>query len=118
MIDKRVFREIQFARHAQALGFGLAFLEGNALLGVIAFDAFQLFEEIQVPEGAAKFAIRNSLESDGLFLGDQILNAAVLDGLQFLGRNSAFFPFGAGFLQFLRAKQTADLIGTKGGQTT
>ena len=118
VLDERMIDEIQLAGDAQAFGFGLAFLKSDALLGVITFDAFQFFQEIQVPEGAAKFAIRNSEESDRFFFGDQIFDAAVFYGLEFFGCNGAFFPFGAGFFQFLRSKQTADLIGTKGGQTT
>ena len=76
-------------------------------------DTVEAPEEIEVPPGAAVFAVGRELETDLLLLADDLLDLAVLDLLELTGGDLAFFTLGAGGLDRLRAQDRADMVGAE-----
>ena len=85
MLQHRMVGEADLAVDAQALRLGLHALELDAVVELVELDAVEHAEEIEVPPGAAEFAVGRELEADLLLLLDDLLDLAVLDLLE-LGR--------------------------------
>ena len=88
--------------------------EGDALVHHVLLDAVETPEEIEMPPGAAEFAVGDRLQADLFLLLDDALDLAVLDRLQ---RGSVDFAFGALLARLLqrgRTQQAADMIGAEG----
>ncbi len=80
----------------------------------IGVDAVKPAEKIEMPPGAAEFAVGGELQTDLLLLGDDLLDLAVLDGLKCGGVDLGLGEFGARLLQRRGAQKTADVVGAKG----
>jgi hypothetical protein len=75
-------------------------------------NAFEAAEEIEMPPGAAEFAVGRELETDLGLLLDDLLDLAVFDFFQ-RGGDLAFGEFGARLLQGRGSQQAADHVGAK-----
>ena len=84
--------------------------KGNAGIHDMALDAMEPPEKIEVPPGAAKLPIRDSLKPDLLLLLYDPLNLAVLERLEICSADLALRAFLTRRLQRRRAQQTADVI--------
>ena len=91
-----------------------ATFELDFLLGFVDFYPVQTGDEIEVPVGAAIFAVGGGAQADFLLLRDRGCNATILDLAQRVMGHRAGFPGGAGGLQFLWPQQAADVIGAEG----
>ena len=85
VLQHRVIGEADFALDPDALHLGLHAMELDAVIELIEFDAVEHAEKIEVPPGAAEFAVSGELEPNLLLLLDDLLDLAVLDRLE-LGR--------------------------------
>ena len=88
-----------------------AALELDLLLRLVELDAVQAGDEIEVPEGAAIFAVGRGAQADFLLLADRGLDAAVLDRPQRLGGQRSCLARGAGLRQLPGAQQAAHMVG-------
>ena len=66
---------------------------------VIERDAVETAEEIEMPPGAAEFAVGGELEPDLFLLLDDLLDLAVFDLAQRVGRDLAALALGARLLE-------------------
>ena len=89
MLEHRVVGEADLALDPDALRLGLHALELDAVVELVDFDAVEHAEEIEMPPGAAEFAVGGELEPDLLLLLDDLLDLAVLDLLQLGGADLA-----------------------------
>ena len=55
----------------------------------MAFDAVEAPEEIEVPPGAAEFAVADRLQADRLLFSDDVFDLAILDRPERVGRDLA-----------------------------
>ena len=76
-------------------------------------DAGEMPEEIVLPARAAQLAVGRERKPDRGLPGDDRRNLAVLDRAQLIGRDRAGRAPGAGLLQWRRAQEAADHVGTK-----
>ena len=114
VIEHRVIvGEIELADHPHRIVPGFHAGELDARIGMIEFAAGQLGEEVEVPPGAAEFAVGGELQPDRRLLVHHLLDFHVLDLLEVVGADLALLEFGAGFLDLLRAQETADFVGAK-----
>ena len=88
MLDMRMAGKADLADHAHAFRLGIDAGEVDALASLVHFDAVEAFIEIEMPPGAAKFAIGREPEPDLLLLPDDFLDLAVFDRLQRIGGRS------------------------------
>ena len=70
---------------------------------VATLDAIEAVEKIEMPPGAAEFAVGRKLEANLFLLLDDLLDLGVLDLLEGGSRNLAFFAAGARNFQRLGA---------------
>ena len=92
---------------------GLHALELDAVVEFVDLDVVEHAVEIEMPPGAAEFAVGRELQPDLFLLLDDLLDLAVLDFLE-LGRGDlAFLALGAGILDRRGAQNAADMIGAK-----
>src|SRR5664279_1067610 len=113
IVDMRVAGKADFADCSHAFGLGVDAVKLDAFVGVIKFDSFQSAEEIEMPPGAAEFAVGRELEPDlGLFL-DDLLDLAVFHRPERVGFDFALGEFGARLLQWRGAQQAADHVGAE-----
>ena len=103
MLHHGVIGETDLAGDADALRLGLDALELDAVIELVEFDTVEHAEEIEVPVGAAEFAVGRELEADLFLLPDDLFDLAVLDVLELLRGDRAFFALGARILQRLAA---------------
>jgi len=76
-------------------------------------DAIESPEEIEMPPGAAEFAIGDRLQPTVFLLLDDVFDFAVLDFLELRGQNLALSALLACFFQRSRTQQAADMVGAK-----
>jgi hypothetical protein len=76
-----------------------AALERDAVIGAIRFDAIQALQKIEVPHGAAIFAVGRALQSDPGLFSDRLRDRSVLGGTQFVCRDFAALTACSSFLQ-------------------
>jgi hypothetical protein len=79
-----------------------------------AFDAVEMLEEVEMPEGAAELAVGDGFETDVLLPLDDLGDLAILDLLQRGGAECALFPLLPGVLQRRGAKKAAHHVGAIG----
>src|SRR5262249_19731811 len=114
MIEHRMAgREIELAGDADALRPTLDAVEFYAVVEDHLFAAGQPPEEIEVPPGAAVFAVGRELEADLLLFPDDLLDLAVVDGSKGVGRDLALLALGARLLERRAAQDRADMIGAE-----
>jgi hypothetical protein len=70
-------------------------------------------KEIRIKVLAAKLAVGDGLQSNLLLLGDDPADSRILNGFQFLSRDSSFGSILAGLLQVRRPQQTAYVVSAK-----
>ena len=112
MLQHRVAGEAELGVDLDAFGLGLHAVELDGV-GGIERDAVETAEEIEMPPRAAQFAIGGELEPDLFLFLDDLLDLAVLDRAQRVGRDLAALAFGAGLLQHWRSQQAADMVGAE-----
>ena len=93
--------------------FGLHALELDALFGLVLLDAVEPRQEIEMPPGAAIFAVGDRLEPDLLLLPDDLQDFRVLDDFELRGRDFPFLALRARFLERRGAQQAADMVGAE-----
>ncbi len=113
MLDHRVVGEADLALDPDALHLGLHALELDAVVELVELDAVEHAEEIEVPPGAAEFAVGGELEADLLLLLDDLLDLAVLDLFQLRGGDRALLALRARLLDRRGAQQAADHVGAE-----
>src|SRR5919106_3073556 len=79
----------------------------------MALDAIEAPEEIEMPPGAAEFAVGHRFEPELFLLPDQPLDLTVFDRLELGGADLAFGAPGARLLERFRPQQAADVIGAE-----
>ncbi len=79
----------------------------------VLVDAVEAPEEIEMPPGAAEFAVGDRLQADVLLLFDDAFDLAILDRFQRIGIDFAFGAPLARFFQRGRSQQAADMIGAE-----
>jgi hypothetical protein len=114
MVDHRMMAgEADLAGDPQSLRNADAALEVHAGIGLDGGDAIEMFQEVEMPEGAAELAIRHRLQADLLLALDQGPDLAILDLLQGLIRDFAIMMLVARLLQGGGPEQAADHIGAE-----
>ncbi len=113
MLDHRMAGEVDLAVDPDGLVLGLDAMEFDAGRGGDRRDAFEPAEEIEMPPGAAEFAVGGELQADLGLLLDDLLDLAVFDRFQRGGGDLAFGEFGARLLQRRGAQQAADHVGAE-----
>ena len=88
----------QLSGHPHGPRLGLDAVKLDSLLGVVTFDAFEPFEEVEMPPGAPELAIGRGSEADLLLAGDDLADFPVLDLAQHIGRDLAGLAPGARLL--------------------
>ena len=83
--------EAKLADHPHPLGLGSNPFERDALLRGERLATLQALQEIEVPHGASKLAVRDAAKTDLCLFGDERLDGAVLDGPQFFRADLAAF---------------------------
>ena len=79
VIEHGVAQVTDLAGDADALGPRVHAGKGHALRHLIAFDAVQPFEIIEMPPAAAEFAIGDRLQADLFLFGDDLEDFRILD---------------------------------------
>ena len=87
--------------------------KSDAAVHHVLVDAVEAPEEIEMPPGAAEFAVGDRLQTDLFLFFDDALDLAVFDRFQVGGGNFAFRPFVARRFQRRRPQQAADVIGAE-----
>ncbi len=107
--------EVELADHADGVMPGLDAGELDALVGMEQFAAGQTFKKIEMPPGAAEFAVGGELQPGRGLLVHDLFDFHVLDLAQIVGRYFALLQSGARFLDARRPQQAADLVGAERG---
>ncbi len=115
MLDHRMRPgHAELAGHLHALVARVDRGELDAGVHHMLFGAVEAPEEIEMPPGAAEFAVGDRLQADLFLLLDDALDLAVLDLLQLRGRDLALGLLRARLMDRLRTQQAADMIGAEG----
>jgi hypothetical protein len=89
----------EFAGDARSLIAGGHRREGDARIHHVAFDAVETPEKIEMPPGAAKFAVGDCVQPDRLLLPDDRLDLAIF---YFAQRRGGDLFFGAALARRLQ----------------
>src|SRR5262245_20473307 len=108
-----VCREVELARHLEALGLCLDPVELDAMVDHDALATHELPEEVEVPPRTAELAVGGKLQTYLLLFGKELGNFLVLDALQLRGRDLALLAFGARLFERRRAQQATDHVGAE-----
>ena len=112
---RMVVGEVELADHADGVMAGLDARELNTGLGVEELAAAELGQKIEMPPGAAEFAVGRELQADRSLLVHDLFDLEVLGLAQVLRRDLALLQLGARFLDALWPQQAADLVGAERG---
>ena len=82
--------------------------------GVVALDAVETPEEIEMPPGAAEFTVGDRSQPDIFLLRDDARDLAVFGRLQRRGIDRAAGVAGTRIAQRCRAQQAADMVSPEG----
>ena len=107
--------KIQSADDADGVMPGLHAGELDAFAGVEQFAAGQMAEEIEMPPGAAEFAVGRELEAGGCLPVHHLLDLEVFGLAQIVTEISPFSSLARASLIRRRPQQAADLVGTERG---
>ena len=110
-----VVGEVELADDADRVMPGLHARELDALVGMKQLAAGQIGEEVEMPPGAAEFAVGRELQADRGLLVHDLLDLHVLDLAQVVGGDLALLQLGARLLDARRPQQAADLVGAERG---
>jgi hypothetical protein len=113
MLDHGMVAEAELAGHAHALRPGLDAFELHALWQIHQLGAVESGEKIQMPPGAAEFAIGNGLQACLFLFLDNLLDLAIFDLLQIAGGDLGPLSPPARFPDCRGTQQAADMIGAK-----
>ena len=113
MVQEGMVGESKLAFHPDALRLGLDTLELDAVIELVELDAVEQAVEIEMPPRTAELAVGRQLHSDIFLLPDQLLDLAILDGLEFALADLALLVFRARFLERRRPQEAADLVGAE-----
>ena len=113
VLQHRVAGETHPAGDLDAFVLSLHAVKLNPALGGVGRDAVEAFEEIEMPPGAAEFAIGRELEPDLLLLLDNLLDLAIFDLFELRRRHLAPRVFFTCLLDRRSAQQAADVVGAK-----
>src|SRR5215467_2625862 len=114
MIEHRMIGgEVELADDADCVMARLDAGELDPGFGVKQLAALKLGEEIEMPPGAAEFAVGRELQADRGLLVNDLLDLHVLDLAQLVGGYLALLELSARFLDLRRTKEAADLVGTE-----
>ena len=112
---RMVVGEIELADHADGVMAGLDAGELNTGLGVEELAAGELGQKIEMPPGAAEFAVGRELQADRGLLVHDLFDLEVFGLAQILRRDLALLQPGARFLDARWPQQAADLVGAERG---
>src|SRR5207253_5117928 len=115
MLEHRVAGKAELVHDADALRLGLHSLKLDTMVEVVALDAVEHAEEVEMPPRAAELAVGGELQTDLLLLPDHVPDLAILDLLQLRRRDLALFAPGAGLLERSRAQEASHLVGAERG---
>src|ERR1700676_4920904 len=104
---RMVVRKIELADDADGVMPGLHAGELDALVGMEQLAPREILEKIEMPPGAAEFAVGRELQAGRGLPGDDLFDLHVLGLAQILSRNLALLQFGARFLDARRPQQAA-----------
>ena len=79
MLQHRMAGKADLAGDLDALGLGLHAVKLDAVLGGVGRHAVEAAEEIEMPPGAAEFAVGRELQPDVFLLLDDLLDLAIFD---------------------------------------
>ena len=79
MLQHRMTGKAELALDADAARLGLHALELDAVIELVDFDAVEHPVKIEMPPGAAKFAVGRNFQPDVFLLLDDLLDFTVLD---------------------------------------
>ena len=113
MLEHRVAGEADLAGDLDAFVARRHGGKGDAGVHDVALDAVEAPQEIEMPPGAAEFAVGDGLQAGRFLLLDDVLDLAVLDRLQRGGVDLAFGAALARLFQRGRPQQAADMIGAE-----
>ena len=113
MLQHRVIGEAELAFDARGARPGLHALKLDAVIELLDLDAVEHAVEVEMPPGAAEFAVGRDLEPDLLLLLDDGLDLAILDGGELRRADLALLALGARFLQRRGAQDRADHVGAE-----
>ena len=85
----------------------------DAAVHLVALDAVEPPEKVEMPPGAAELAVGDGLQAGLLLLGDDRADLAVFDLLERIGGDLAIGAALARLLQRRGAQQAADMIGAE-----
>src|SRR5690606_7794887 len=103
------------AGHLDATRLGLHAAKLATLFGLVALDAVEALEKVEMPPGAAELAVGCRLQAGLLLSGDDLADLLVLDTPQFLRRDLApGAPLARGLLR-RRAQEVPDHVRAKRG---
>ena len=113
MLDHRMSGETDLAGDLDAFVARRHRGEGDAAIHDMALDAVEPPQEVEMPPGAAEFAVGDRLQAGRFLLLDDVLDGAVLDRFEFGGADLAFGAALARCFQRGRPQQAADMIGAE-----
>ena len=108
-----VVGKIELADHADGVVPRLHAGELDARIGMEQFASRELGQKIEMPPGAAEFAVGRELQADRSLLVHDLFDLEILGLAQVLRRDLALLQSGAGFLDALWPQQAADLVGAE-----
>ncbi len=113
VLDHRMVGEPDLAGDLDRARLGLHALELDAVVELVDLDVVQHPVEVEMPPGAAEFAVGDGFEPDLFLLLDDLDDLAVLDFLELRGGDLALLALGARFLHRRGAQDGADMVGAK-----
>src|SRR5262249_44424213 len=114
MLEHRVVgRKIELARYFDALRPRFHAMELDAMVEHDLVAAGEAPEKIQVPPGAAVFAVRHCVEAQTLLLLDNGLDLKVFDLAQLRGCDFSLFVLGTRLLDRRAAQDRTDMVGAE-----
>ena len=106
----------EFAHHALRAGLERRALKLHTRLFLPeALNAVQFLDEIEMPEGAAKFAVGDGIEADLFLHPDDLADFPVLGGVQFIGGDQVCLAFEPRLLEGQVRKRLPTISARKGG---
>ena len=114
MVQHRVRGEAHLADDPQTFGLGFdPALKGNPVIGAKRFHAVELFQEIEVPHGAAELAVGGAEQADFGLPRDDVLDRGIFGGGEFGGGDLAALASRSRLFESRGPQQTAHVVGAK-----
>ena len=113
MREHRVAGKAELAGHAHAFIAGGDGGKGDPGIHDVALDAVEPPQEVEMPPGAAEFAVGDRVQAGRLLFFDDALDLAVFHRLERRGVDLAFDATLARFFQGGGPQQAADMVGAE-----